>query len=158
MHYQTNLNKKPHRMVMDEAAEARFKLIGKVFRSPEGGKPAIKTWQDARDIDPRITLNEVKGWFKSNVEPKGQVWGVRNSYIAPGPYHEFQADLFFITTNQFKNQEYEVGLSMIDVFSKYAVVLPVSEKKAGPVMEAIFKAFEMMGKNPKYFIQTARGH
>ncbi len=38
---------------------------------------------------------------------------------------------------------------MIDVFSKYAVVLPVSEKKAEPIMEAIFKAFEMMGKQPE---------
>ena len=62
------------------------------------------------------SLNEVKAWFKQNVEPKGQVWGKRNSYVAPGPYHEYQADLFFITASQFENQEYKVGLSMIDVF------------------------------------------
>ena len=133
---------------MDEAAEARMKIISKTYKGPEGGKPAVKTWQDARDIDPIITLNEVKGWFKQNVKPEGQVWGKRNSYIAPGPYHEFQADLFFITANQFKNQEYEVGLSMIDVFSKFAVVLPVRKKEAEPIMEAIFRAFTMMGKQP----------
>ena len=79
---------------MDEAAQARFKIIGKSYNGPEGGKPAVKTWQDVRDIDPRITLNEVKGWFKLNVNPKGKVWGERNSYIAPGPFHEYQADLF----------------------------------------------------------------
>ena len=57
---------------MDEAAEARFKIIAKTYNGPEGGKPAVKTWQDARDIDPRITLNEVKGWFKKNIEPKSR--------------------------------------------------------------------------------------
>ena len=100
-----------------EAGEARFKIIAKSYHGPEGGKPAVKTWHDVRDIDPRITLNEVKGWFKLNVDPKRQVWGERNSYIAPGPYHEYQMDLFLVTANQFKDQEYEYGLSMIDVLA-----------------------------------------
>ena len=66
-------------MVMDEAATARMKIIAKSFNGPEGGKTAVKTWEDVRDQDPRITLNEVKYWFKQNVQPKGQVWGQRNS-------------------------------------------------------------------------------
>ena len=107
-------------MTMDEAAEARMKIISKTYKSPEGGKPAFKTWQDARDQDPRITLNEVKFWFKQNVQPKGQVWGQRNSYVAPGPFFEYQADLFLVTESQFADQTYEYGLSMIDVFSKFA--------------------------------------
>ena len=45
---------------MDEEAEARFKLIAKVYRGPDGGKPAFKTWRDDREINPTITLNEVK--------------------------------------------------------------------------------------------------
>ena len=142
---------------MDEEAKARFKIIGKTYRGPEGGKPAFKTWQDARDIDPRITLNEVKVWFKQNVQPKGQVWGPRNSYVAPGPFFEYQADLIFITKSHFDNQEYDTGLTMIDVFSKYAVVLPVREKKAEPIMEAIFKAFEMMGKQPEILYTDNEG-
>jgi len=142
---------------MDAAAEARMKLIAKSYNGAEGGKPAVKTWQDVRDIDPRITLNEVKYWFKQNVDPKRQVWGERNSYIAPGPYHEYQADLFLVTANQFKDQEFEYGLSMIDVFSKFAVVLPVSEKKAKPLMEAIFKGFEMMGRQPEILYTDNEG-
>ena len=100
---------------MDEG-EDRHKIIGKTYRGPEGGKPAFKTWQDARDTDPTITHDEVKYWFKQNVQPKGQVWGQRNSYVAQGPYVEFQADLFLITANQFKDQEYKYGLSMITTF------------------------------------------
>ena len=89
--------------------------------------------------------------------PEKQVWGERNSYIAPGPYHEYQMDLFLVTANQFKDQEYEYGLSMIDVFSKFAVVLPVSGKTAEPLMEAIFKGFEMMGKQPEILYTDNEG-
>ena len=140
-----------------EAGEARFKEISKVYHGPEGGKPAFKTWQDAREINPRITLNEVKAWFKQNIQPKGQVWGKRNSYVAQGPYVEYQADLFFVTKNQFANQTYDTGLSMIDVFSKYAVVLPVDDKKAGALMDTIFQAFELMGRKPEVLYTDNEG-
>ena len=62
-----------------EEADAKMELIAKVYRGPDGGKSAFKTWQDVREINPRIPLNTVKGWFKLNVQPKGQVWGKRNS-------------------------------------------------------------------------------
>ena len=48
-------------------------------------------------------------------------------------------------------------MTMIDVFGKYAVVLPVKEKKAGPVMEAIFKGFELMGKQPEILYTDNEG-
>jgi hypothetical protein len=99
----------------------------------------------------------VKGWFKQNVQPKGQVWGPRNSYVAPGPFFEYQADLIFITKSQFDNQTYDTRFTMIDVFSKYAVVLPIKEKKAEPIMEAIFKAFELMGKQPEILYTDNEG-
>ena len=140
-----------------DAMDDRFKQISKVYHGPEGGKSAFKTWEDAREINPRITLNEVKGWFKMNIQPKGQVWGKRNSYVAQGPYVEFQADLFLVTENQFENQEYKYGLSMIDVFSKYAVVLPLTANTAEPLTEAIFEAFELMGKKPKILYTDNEG-
>jgi hypothetical protein len=65
--------------------------------------------------------------MKKNVEPTRQVWGTRNSYVAPRAYPEYQADLFFVTDKQFKNQNYPAGLSMIDVFSKFAVVILLKE-------------------------------
>ena len=58
-----------------EEAEAEFKIIAKVYRAAEGGKPAFKTWQDVRDINPRITLNTVKWWFEKNIEPKNRFGG-----------------------------------------------------------------------------------
>ena len=103
---------------------------------------------DAKAIKPGITLELVKGWLKKNIEPSRQVGGAHNSYVAPRAYHEYQADLFFVTAKQFPNQDYPAGLSMYDVFSKFAVVIPLKEHKGKQVVEAIFKAFTMMGRRP----------
>ena len=140
-----------------EEAENEMRIIAKVYRGADGGKPAYKTYLDAKAIEPGITLNLVKGWFKLNVQPTNQVWGKRNSYVAPNAYHEYQADLFFVTPKQFKNQKYEIGLSMIDVFSKYAVVIPIKEKKGEEVMAAIFKGFTLMGKRPDILYTDEEG-
>ena len=140
-----------------EEADAELKLISKVYHAPDGGKPVYKTWQDARELNPLITIKTVRYWFKQNIQPKGQVWGKRNSYVAQGPFIEYQADLFFITKKQFANQTYDTGLSMIDVFSKYAVVLPVDKKKAEPLMDAIFEAFKLMGKQPEILYTDNEG-
>ena len=49
-----------------------------------------------------------------------------NSFVAPYPYYEFQFDLFFL--NDLENQSYKVGALMIDVFTKYMVVVPIKSK------------------------------
>ena len=141
---------------MDEA-EAEMRVISKVYNASDGGKSVYKTYLDAKAISPGITQNLVKGWFKLNVNPKNQVGGKRNSYVAPNAYHEYQADLFFVTKKQFENQKLRVGLSMIDVFSKFAVVIPIKEKKAEDIMEAIFKGFELMGKQPEILYTDGEG-
>ncbi len=73
--------------------------------------------------------------------------GVRNSHVAPRAFHDYHMDLFFfITDKQFPKQDYPVGMNMIDVFNKFAVVIPSTEHKAIHIMPAIFKAFTMIGK------------
>ena len=46
---------------------------------------------------------------------------------------------------------------MIDVFSKYAVVIPIEDKKVGPVMEGIWTAFKAMGGKPKILYTDNEG-
>ena len=137
---------------MNEAENAilddEIKTIAKVYRGKDGGKPAYKTYLDAKAIKPGITLELVKGWRKQNVEPTRQVGGAHNSYVAPCAYHEYQADLFFVTAKKFPNQDHPAGLSMYGVFSKFAVVIPLKEWKGVQMMEAIFKAFTLMGRQP----------
>jgi hypothetical protein len=139
-----------------EEVENDMKIIASVYRGADGGGPAYKTYLDAKAIEPGITLNLVKGWFKLKVQPTNQVWGKINSYVAPHTYFEYQADLFFITPKQFKNQKITIGLSMVDVFSEFAVVIPVKEKRQD-VMAAIFKGFELMGKPPEILYTDEEG-
>ena len=139
-----------------EEAEQEMRIIAKVYRGADGGKSAYKTYLDAKTIEPGITLNLVKRWFKQNVEPKTQVWG-KNSYVAPHAFFEYQVDLFFVTPKQFKNQKFTIGLSMIDVFSKFAVVIPLKEKTGEEVMSAIFKALTLMGRQPDILYTDEKG-
>ncbi len=46
---------------------------------------------------------------------------------------------------------------MIDVFSKFAVVIPIKEKKAEPITEANFKGFALMGKQPEILYTDEEG-
>ena len=99
---------------MNEAENAilddELRTIANVYRSKDGGKPAYKTYLNAKAKKPGITLELVKGWLKQNVEPTRQVGGAKNSYVAPHAHFEYQADLFFVTDIQFKNQDYKAGL------------------------------------------------
>ena len=137
--------------------EGRDKTIRRVYYSKTGSGTAYKTYLDAKEIGPIITLAWVRDWFKKNVERTRQVGGARNSYLAPHAGFEYQADLFFITDKQFPNQDYKAGLSMIDVFSKFAVVIPLKEKDCFNVMDAIFKAFQIMGKQPEILYTDDEG-
>ena len=82
----------------------KSKVIASVYRGKEGGKPAYKTWLEAKAINPRITLDWTKAWFKKNVEPKNQVWGKRNSYVAPHAFFEYQVGLFLSHRNSLRTR------------------------------------------------------
>ena len=59
--------------------------------------------------------------------------GGRNSFVAPHPFYEFQPDLSWLT--DVEDQKFEVGCLCIDIFSKYATVVPIMSKD-GPDVAA----------------------
>ena len=128
-----------------------------MYHGTHGGSSAYRTYLDAKAIDPRITLDWTRDWFKKNVDRTRQVGGAKSSYVAPRAFHEYQADLFFITDKKFPIQDYPAGLSMIDVFSKFAVVIPLKENDAVHLMPAIFKAFTIIGKQPEILYTDGEG-
>ena len=146
---------------MDEAQKAQIKrmddAISKIYHSKDGGRTTYKLWLDAKAVDPEITLDWVRGWLRNNVNPKGQVGGAKNSYVAPRAYHEYQVDLFYITARQFQNQDYGVGMSIIDVFSKFSVVVPLKTRYAWEIIPALFKAFKVIGKHPQILVSDKEG-
>ena len=55
------------------------------------------------------------------------------------------------------NQQYPFGLSMIDVFSKYATVIPLREIKAPDIMAAVLRGFKGIGKQPEMLYTDEEG-
>ena len=100
-------------------------IISKIYFDRSGYGSIQTTYQDAKKKEPTITINDVRKWFQKNVEQKKQLRG-QNSFIPPHPFYEFQFDLFFI--KDIPNQKFKVGALMIDVFTKYMVVVPIKSR------------------------------
>ena len=55
------------------------------------------------------------------------------------------------------NQEYPLGLSTIDAFSKYATVTLTKERKVANIMAAILQGFKGIGKQPDVLFTDTEG-
>ena len=107
------------------------------------------TYQDAKKKEPKVTLNDVKEWFKKNVEVKRKQRGF-NSFVAPHNNHTYQIDLFFMGKTDFENeQKFRAGLVLIDVLSKYAVVVPIKSKDGPDVIAGTMEALNKMKEKPE---------
>ena len=55
-------------------------------------------------------------------------------------------DLFFI--NDLEDQEYKIGLLIVDIFSKYLTVVPIETKQIQYILQGIKEGFANMGGKP----------
>ena len=129
------------------------KIISNIYKENYGSRK--DTLEEARKKDPSITYEDVKNWFDKNFVRKTNLRGF-DSFIASEPYEEFQMDLFFI--NDLDNQDYKIGLLMVDIFSKYMTVVPVKTKQPDDILQAIKDGIANMGDKPiVFFIQIKKG-
>ena len=125
------------------------KIINDVYYDKGGFGSKKKTLDDAKKKDPTIKMADVEEFFKKNVELKKKTRGY-NSFVAPHNNYSYQVDLFFISKKDLKvKQKFRGGLVMIDVLSKFAVVVPVKRKVTKSVVDGTKKAIEKMGKKPQ---------
>ena len=130
-------------------------IINDIYFDRAGFGSKKQTLKDAREKDKTITMADVDKFFRENVEQKKQIRG-KNSFIAPEPFYEFQFDLFFIT--DLENQKFKVGAIMIDVFSRFMVVVPIKKNKdEGNVASAMIESFNKMGGKPKILYTDDEG-
>jgi hypothetical protein len=54
-------------------------------------------------------------------------------------------------------EEFNTGLLLIDIFTKFATVVPVKSKQADDILEAIKQGFENMGKLPEMLYTDDEG-
>ena len=79
-----------------------------------------------------------------------------NSFIASYAHHEYQIDIFYVTNNDLDNQKFNVGMVVIDIFSKLAVVVPIKSKLQDDVLAGIIEGINKMGKKTSLFIPMTR--
>ena len=126
--------------------EEKGKVINDIYFNEAGYGSVKTTYADARLKDKRITLKYVQEWFSKNVGNKKQPGGT-NSFVAPGAFYEFQIDLFFI--NDLEGQKFKIGMVCIDIFSKFAAVVPIMSKDTGDVAAGVLECINKMGRKPE---------
>ena len=112
-----------------------------------------ETYKKAKAQDPEITIDDVQKFMRK--QPKKQIKGYRgsNSYSAPFARFEYQIDIMVMAPLS-KNPEVKIeptkkepryALVVIDIFSKYADVIPMKENNSESVLVALKEAFKKMG-------------
>ena len=107
----------------------------------------------------RTPVSQKKMWksfFRKNVEEKRKPRG-ENSFVAPHAHWEYQVDLFFISTKDLENQQFRIGLVLIDIFSKYATVILIKSKEPPDVLAGTMEGLQKMGDKPKMFYSDEEG-
>ena len=132
------------------------KIIHDVYYDRAGFGSQRVTYLDAKKKDTSITMQDVKDWFSENIERKTQLSGY-NSFVAPEANYEFQLDLFFISNKDLVTQKFRVGLLLIDVFSRKAVVIPINSKNMVDVTTGILEGMKKMGSRPKLIYSDDEG-
>ena len=117
-------------------------IISKIYYDPAGYGSMQTTLRDAKKRDNTITVEDVRKWYETHVARKTQLKGM-NSFIAHQAAEEYQMDLMFFT--DLKDPEYAGGLLMVDIFTKYTVVIPIKSKKIPDVFVAIEEAINKNG-------------
>ena len=130
-------------------SESKQKIIADIYYDRSGFGSLKTTLDDSRKKDPSIRMDDVRQFFRKNVEVKKKPRGT-NSFVAPSNNHTYQIDLFFISKDDIEApQKFRAGLVCIDVLSKYAVVVPIKGKETTDVVAGTMEALQKMKAKPK---------
>ena len=132
------------------------KIISDIYYDKSGYGSKGISLKDARQKDKTITMSDVDEFFKNNTEEKRKPRG-QNSFVAPHAFWEFQLDLFSISKNDLENQKFRIGLILIDIFRKYATVIPIASKQPPDVLAGIMEGVKKMGGKPKMIYSDEEG-
>ena len=133
---------------------SKSEIINKIYHDPAGHGSMKTTYEDAKQKDKSITYVDVKKWFDTNIERKTQLKGY-NSFIANDPKEEYQMDLFFM--NYLKDPEFNIGLLMVDIFTKFVSIIPMKANNAPAIQEAMKEAIIQMGGKPQTLFTDDEG-
>jgi hypothetical protein len=127
-------------------------VIEKVYQDFYG---SIKqTYEQAKKIDPTIKYDDIKRYFETTKVRKTNLRGY-NSFIAHHFREEYQIDLCFFNENT--EDEYKIGLVVIDIFSKFMEVIPLKTKQPKDLLEGLIEGMKNIGGKPKTIYSDDEG-
>lgn len=96
----------------------------------DGYDTLIATYKKARAAMPSITFQYVKQWMSKQKLRQGKPLRVWNSYVSPGPKHQYAVDIADMQKIADKSDRYKYLLLCIDTFTKYGHGIPIRSKDA----------------------------
>ena len=78
--------------------------------------------------------------------------------MAPGPNHEYQIDLFFMS--DLKNEEqqrFKLAMCAIDAFTRFLTVVPLKSKAEGDFLAGLMECIKNLGGRPKVIYSDQEG-
>lgn len=127
---------------------------------PAGYSGVQRLYNAARKIHNTITLKQVKAWLKSQRtytlhKPIRRKFRRRKTIVA-GIDQQWQVDLADLQSLQSHNDQFRYLMCVIDVFSKYAWVLPIRDKTGHTLTQSLKSVLKSSGRKP-LAIQSDKG-
>jgi hypothetical protein len=132
---------------MDDS-KSKDRILRQTFYNSDTGFGSInQTYQDARKLNPNITLAYTKEWLskQKNRQLKHKDAGF-NSYIADSKQQEYQIDLAVYERSAQHNDGYKYIFCCIDIFTKELVGIPLKTKTVNDIIQAMKECINKMGK------------
>ena len=126
---------------------------------PASFSSAWKLYRAAKPRLPWLKQRDVEAWLETQpsytLHRKYDPHFSRRKVLARGRGYQYQADLVDYAPLKRENHGYRFLLTVIDVFSRLAVAIPVKDKRGETVAAALRTAFDTMGDPVK--LQTDHG-
>lgn len=136
-------------------------VLNNIYYSPQHNasfSTSKKLYDAARQIDSTISPKDATDFllrqFTYTLHKSARKRFQRNRIVVSGPEEQLQADLVDVQMFAPTNDGYKYLLTVIDVFSKKAWVIPLKDKKAGNIVRAFQGILEVI---KPFKIQTDRG-
>ena len=138
---------------------ALLKSIYTDLRHPASFSSPYTLFRAAKQKNPNILYKDVESWLESQpVYTKYRRIKVkypRRKVLSRGLRYQYQADLVDYSALKRDNRSFTFLLTIIDIFSRFALAIPIKSKKGPHVAAALEKAFKVM--KPPRKLQTDMG-
>ena len=118
-------------------------IISNIYYDLETGYGSVKnTFEQARQKDKSITLEDVQKWMKHQPNKQRKAYRNSNSYTAPFARFEYQIDIMDMVSLQKSETQPRYAIVVIDLFSKLGDAPPMSNKDSVSVYDALLICFK----------------